>query len=391
MSALSLGGHSENGFSLDPSSTQAFKAIGSLKDHLVHRKDSLDPSKLKAVVIGGGTGAPVSIRTLLALGVQTSAVVAMADDGGSTGILREEAHVTPPGDVRKCLAAFAVDPDDPLTKAFKYRFDFARNHTLGNLMLSALENATGSFPEAIKICGQLLGARGHVYPSTLNNVTLCARTLDGRVLRGQALASHSSTALEQVWLESPEECLPYMEAIRAIRQADLIVLGPGSLFTSIIPNLLVPGIVDAIAQSHAYTVFVCSLADQQGETWGLSAREHVEALLRHGMRDKLDYALIHSSGKPKKSRFTTGAFEAIAGPASLESAMTEMRDGKNLPARVKIRSVKITQEDIDAIQDQGPVVILRDMKDPLRPTWHDPSALADAFMGVFKLCRSQQR
>ena len=391
MSALSLGGHSENGFSLDPSSTQAFKAIGSLKDHLVHRKDSLDPSKLKAVVIGGGTGAPVSIRTLLALGVQTSAVVAMADDGGSTGILREEAHVTPPGDVRKCLAAFAADPDDPLTKAFKYRFDFARNHTLGNLMLSALENATGSFPEAIKICGQLLGARGHVYPSTLNNVTLCARTLDGRVLRGQALASHSSTALEQVWLESPEECLPYMEAIRAIRQADLIVLGPGSLFTSIIPNLLVPGIVDAIAQSHAYTVFVCSLADQQGETWGLSAREHMEALLRHGMRDKLDYALIHSSGKPKKSRFTTGAFEAIAGPASLESAMTEMRDGKNLPARVKIRSVKITQEDIDAIQDQGPVVILRDMKDPLRPTWHDPSALADAFMGVFKLCRSQQR
>lgn len=391
MSALSLGGHSENGFSLDPSSTQAFKAIGSLKDHLVHRKDSLDPSKLKAVVIGGGTGAPVSIRTLLALGVQTSAVVAMADDGGSTGILREEARVTPPGDVRKCLAAFAADPDDPLTKAFKYRFDFARNHTLGNLMLSALENATGSFPEAIKICGQLLGARGHVYPSTLNNVTLCARTLDGRVLRGQALASHSSTALEQVWLESPEECLPYMEAIRAIRQADLIVLGPGSLFTSIIPNLLVPGIVDAIAQSHAYTVFVCSLADQQGETWGLSAREHVEALLRHGMRDKLDYALIHSSGKPKKSRFTTGAFEAIAGPASLESAMTEMRDGKNLPARVKIRSVKITQEDIDAIQDQGPVVILRDMKDPLRPTWHDPSALADAFMGVFKLCRSQQR
>ena len=391
MSALSLGGHSENGFSLDPSSTQAFKAIGSLKDHLVHRKDSLDPSKLKAVVIGGGTGAPVSIRTLLALGVQTSAVVAMADDGGWTGILREEAHVTPPGDVRKCLAAFAADPDGPLTKAFKYRFDFARNHTLGNLMLSALENATGSFPEAIKICGQLLGARGHVYPSTLNNVTLCARTLDGRVLRGQALASHSSTALEQVWLESPEECLPYMEAIRAIRQADLIVLGPGSLFTSIIPNLLVPGIVDAIAQSHAYTVFVCSLADQQGETWGLSAREHVEALLRHGMRDKLDYALIHSSGKPKKSRFTTGAFEAIAGPASLESAMTEMRDGKNLPARVKIRSVKITQEDIDAIQDQGPVVILRDMKDPLRPTWHDPSALADAFMGVFKLCRSQQR
>lgn len=392
MSALSMGGHSEHGFRLDPSSTQAFRAVGSsLKRKLPLVFDEVDPTKLKAVVIGGGTGAPVSIRTLLALGVQTSAVVAMADDGGSTGILREEAHVTPPGDIRKCLAAFASDPDDPLTKAFKYRFDFARNHTLGNLMLSALENATGSFPEAIKICGQLLGAKGRVYPSTLNNVTLCARTQDGRVLRGQSLACKSSTALEQVWLESPDECLPYMEAIRAIRQADIIVLGPGSLFTSIIPNLLVPGIVDAISQSNARTVFVCSLADQQGETWGLSAREHVEALLRHGMRGCLDYVLIHSAGKPKKSRFTTDAFEAVAGPASQESAMMELRDGKSLPARVKIRSVKISQDDVDAIHAQGPVVLLRDMKDPERPTWHDPTALADAFMGVFKLCHSRQR
>lgn len=392
MSALNIGqGHSEHGFRLDPSSTQAFRRVDSIKRHLSLRSDNLDPTHLKAVVIGGGTGAPVSIRALLALGVQTSAVVAMADDGGSTGILREEAHVTPPGDIRKCLAAFAADPDDPLTKAFKYRFDFARNHTLGNLMLSALENATGSFPEAIKICGKLLGARGHVYPSTLNNVTLCARTQDGRILHGQALASKSATALDQVWLESPEECLPYMEAIRAIRQADIVVLGPGSLFTSIIPNLLVPGIVDAIAQSKARTVFVCSLADQQGETWGLSAREHVEALLRHGMRGCLDYVLIHSDGKPYKARSITGAFEAVAGEASQKSAMSEMRDGLSLPEHTKIRSVKVSQEDVDAIQAQGPVVLLRDMKDPLRPTWHDPTALADAFMGVFKLCHLRQR
>ena len=278
--SISFGKHAKHspGFSVDESSTQAFKAVGPIEVN-AHRIHDVDPAKLKAVVIGGGTGAPMSIKTLLALGVQTSAVVAMADDGGSTGILREEAHVTPPGDIRKCLAAFAANPEDPLTKAFKYRFDFARNHTLGNLMLSALEEATGSFPEAIKICGQLLGARGHVYPSTLNNVTLCARTLDGRNLRGQSVAGKSSTALEQVWLESPEQCLPYLEALRAIRQADVVVLGPGSLFTSIIPNLLVPGIVDAIRQSKAKTVFVCSLADQQGETWGLSAREHVEALL----------------------------------------------------------------------------------------------------------------
>lgn len=165
----------------------------------------------------------------------------MADDGGSTGILRAEAKVTPPGDIRKCLAAFAENPDDPFTKAFKYRFEFARNHTLGNLMLSALEEATGSFPEAVKICGKLLGSKGRVYPSTLNNVVLNARTLDGRTLHGQATACKSETALDTVWLESTGQPMPYVEAIRAIYDADFIVLGPGSLFTSIIPNLLVPG------------------------------------------------------------------------------------------------------------------------------------------------------
>lgn len=382
----SPGLHREHGFISDSTCTQAFAAVGELQADSVHGAD-VDFSDYNVVVIGGGTGAPVSIRTLLALGANTSAVVSMADDGGSTGILREEAHVTPPGDIRKCLAAFAANPDDPFTKAFKYRFDFARNHTLGNLMLSALENATGSFPEAVKICGQMLGAKGHVYPSTLNNITLCARTCDGQTLRGQAVASKSKTALEEVWLESPERCLPYVEALRAIRQADLIVLGPGSLFTSIIPNLLVPGIVDAISQSKGKTVFVCSLADQQGETWGLSAREHVEALLRHGMQGCLDYVLIHSSGKPKRKSIDAGTFEAIAGAGSAKHAVTEQRTGANLGA--DIRPVSVSQADIDAIQAQGPVVLVRNMVDPERPTWHDPKALAEAFVGVLKLCRSR--
>ena len=143
-------------FSHDPSATAAFAALR--ESQPVVARDE----RLRVVVIGGGTGAPVSIRTLLSMGLDTSAVVAMADDGGSTGILREEADVTPPGDVRKCIAAMAADPNDPLTKAFKYRFSFARNHTLGNLMLSALEDAAGSFPEAISICERLLDARGHV-------------------------------------------------------------------------------------------------------------------------------------------------------------------------------------------------------------------------------------
>ena len=140
-------------FRQDPSATAAFAAL---------RPAAPAPrqgERQRAVVIGGGTGAPMSIRTLLSLGLETSAVVAMADDGGSTGILREEADVTPPGDVRKCIAAFARDPNDPLTRAFKYRFSVARNHTLGNLMLAALEDASGSFPEAVRICERLLDAQ----------------------------------------------------------------------------------------------------------------------------------------------------------------------------------------------------------------------------------------
>ncbi len=142
--------------------------------------------KLKAVVIGGGTGAPVSIRTLLSLDAEVSAVVAMADDGGSTGVIREEAGSLAPGDIRKCLVAMARDHDDPLTRAFKYRFAFAGDHALGNLMLAALEDATGSFPRAIEICERILEARGHVFPSTLDPVVLTAVTRDGDALTGQA-------------------------------------------------------------------------------------------------------------------------------------------------------------------------------------------------------------
>ena len=185
--------HMEGGhFPHDPSMTEAFAPL--------YAADPVVPetSSLKAVVIGGGTGAPVSIRTLLSMGVETSAVVAMADDGGSTGILRERAGVTPPGDIRKCICAMAADPEDPLTRAFKYRFPFADNHTLGNLMLSALEDATGEFPQAVQICERLLNARGHVYPSTLDRVSLVARTRDGRYIEGQAVACHSRTALAHV-------------------------------------------------------------------------------------------------------------------------------------------------------------------------------------------------
>lgn len=344
-------------------------------------------SPLRAVVIGGGTGAPVSIRTLLSLGIETNAVVAMADDGGSTGILREKADVTPPGDVRKCIAAFADDPYDPLVKAFKYRFSIANNHTLGNLMLAALEDACGSFPEAISICERLLNAQGHVYPSTLDHVTLRALTKDGRVLDGQAVACHSKTALESVNLCTESGAVtPYLPALRAIQGSDLIVLGPGSLFTSIIPNLLVPGVIDSIRKSHGCVVFVCSLADVQGETWGLSAKEHVQALMDHGMAGLIDYVLVHTPVALRAESPATGSFLAVSGEQPEHASISDLDDAR---LSGKIRPVPITYQDVLKIQAKGPVVIARDLVDKDRPTWHSPEALRDAMLQVIKLMQTR--
>lgn len=374
-------------FRIDPSATASFSAI---KDKIPRIEMRIGPGRhLRAVVIGGGTGAPMSIRTLLSLGVETSAVVAMADDGGSTGVLREEADVTPPGDIRKCIAAFARDPSDPLVRAFKYRFAVARDHALGNLMLAALEDACGSFPEAIAICERLLDAQGHVYPSTLDHVTLSARTRDGRLLDGQAVACHSRTALESVELHgSCGAVKPYAPALDAIRGADLIVLGPGSLFTSVIPNLLVPGVIDAIAQSRGRVLFVCSLADVQGETWGLTAREHVEALCAHGMEGLLDYVLVHSSVPLRAESPATDRFIAVSG-SDLEHSSTSDLDDYELAN--KTRPVAISYRDMMAIQAKGPIVIARDLADPEHPTWHAPLAMREAFHQVIKMSIARRR
>lgn len=373
-------------FNIDPSAVSYF-------DESISEFDSFDIDEFidepfRGVVIGGGTGAPVSIRTLLSLGIETNAVVAMADDGGSTGILREEADVTPPGDVRKCIAAFADDPLDPFVRAFKYRFSIANNHTLGNLMLAALEDACGSFPEAISICERLVNAQGHVYPSTLDHVTLRALTKDGQILDGQALACHSKTALESVNLVYEGMSIsPYKPALRAIRNADLIVLGPGSLFTSIIPNLLVPGVLDAIRRSRGSVLFVCSVADAQGETWGLSAREHYQALIDHGMGGLIDYVLVHTPVQLRAESPATGSFIAVSGEDPEHGSISDYDD---IGLSGSIRPVPITYQDVLKIQAQGSVVIARDLVDRKRPTWHNPASFRDAVLQVIKLILSRR-
>ena len=342
-------------FGHDPSATAVFAALPEVSPEDKPR------DKVRAVVIGGGTGAPVSIRTLLSMGIETSAVVAMADDGGSTGILRDQAGATAPGDIRKCLTAMAADAEDPFTKAFKVRFGFAENHTLGNLVLSALEVTGGSFPKAIEVCEGLLDARGHVYPSTLGRVSLVAKTRDGRTLLGQAVASHSRTALKRVALESDEPIVAYGPACEAIKQADLVVLGPGSLFTSIIPNLLVPGIVEAIKASRATTVFVCSIADLQGETRNMSVMEHFDALEAHGMKNLVNVMLVQSTAA------------RIPDPA----------DGSR-------HALVASKAEIEALTSLGVRVLAADYAESEHPTWHDPARLRHAFAEVLKSCHSIQ-
>jgi uncharacterized cofD-like protein len=340
-------------------------------------------SSLKAVVIGGGTGAPVSIRALLACGVQTSAVVAMADDGGSTGLLREHTGMVPPGDIRKCLVAMAADPSSTWVKAFQQRFSYVNDHTLGNLILTALSDASNSFPEAIALCGQLLEARGMVYPSTLENVMLTGRTRDGKHLNGQAIICASDTALSSVSLE-PARPQAYEPALEALREADLIVLGPGSLFTSIIPNLLVPGVLEAIRESRGITVFLCSLADMQGETWGLTSAELVEALLDHGMRDLLDVVVIHQHSEVKAPGSVTASFAAV-------NANMPFTTAENAAVASTVRRVQFNPELAQRIESQGPLLLVRDLVDPLRPTWHDVSVLSEVFEGVLVACPSRRK
>ena len=357
---------SNDPFKIDPLLTSAFQTLSVDEPKTGAQAQRRKP---KVVVIGGGKGASLSIRTLLSLDVDVSAVVSMADDGGSTGIIRKEAHVSPPGDVRKCLCAMAADQNDPFTHAFRYRFEFARNHTLGNLMLSALEHETGSFPEAVKICGKLLNARGRVYPSTLDNVALSAIDVNGKMLVGQAAASHSERPLRRVWLVAPEGCHPYDEALQAIRDADAIVLGPGSLFTSVIPNLLVPGVIEAIRASKGKSIFACNVSDFDGETQGFSSRDHVAALLEHGMEGLLDYAVLHSVGSLKPLAVVQSRIDALPSTA--------------------IPPVRTAIEDVDWIRSRGIRTYIRNLSNPDRPEWHNPYAWRQALEEIFSQCLSR--
>jgi uncharacterized cofD-like protein len=247
------------------------------------------------VTIGGGTGLAALLSGLKTFTSNLTAVVTVADDGGSSGLLRRDMGVLPPGDIRNCLVALA-DDESLLGRLFQYRFPDGglRGHSFGNLFLAALTEVTGDFELAVAESSSVLNVRGRVLPATLEDVQLHAQLEGGEQVAGEStITAHARRPL-RVWL-SPAAPPPLPQSLEAIAGAELVVLGPGSLFTSIIPNLLIPGVREALRSTHARVVYVCNVMTQPGETDGFSAADHVEALCRHGAAGLIDVVLVNET------------------------------------------------------------------------------------------------
>jgi uncharacterized cofD-like protein len=224
-----------------------------------------------------------------------SAIVAVSDDGGSSGRLRDELQMPPPGDIRNCMVALSED-SNLLSRLFRHRFRGMGDlggHNFGNLFLAALSEITGDFAEAVKLSSEILASKGHIYPATDADVRLAAELSDGTVTKGETEIGKIGPSIKRLYLE-PADCKPMPEALAAIANADLITLGPGSLFTSLLPPLLVQGVPEAIESSKAVKVFVCNLMTQPGETNGMTSRRHLEIVRDYAPELKFDYLVVNS-------------------------------------------------------------------------------------------------
>jgi uncharacterized cofD-like protein len=299
----------------------------------------------RVVAIGGGTGLPKVLRALVAIGADPTAVVTMADDGGSSGRLRRTYGILPPGDVRNCLVALA-EPDSELARVFQYRFSAGEElsgHAVGNLILASLADLDGSFPAAVTSAERMLNTCGHVLPSTLADVELHAKDATGKMIAGQALVA-CSPDIAQVYLE-PSEPPAYEPALDAVETADAILIGPGSVYTSLLPNFLVSGMLGALKRSPARVTYICNVANQRGETHGMDCVDHVRALLDHGLLGIVEAVVVHDTG-----RFPT-------------------------PADSPAPPVACGPEEQRRLAELGLQVIAADLVDPADPLHHDVDRL----------------
>jgi uncharacterized cofD-like protein len=323
----------------------------------------------KVVAIGGGHGLSTLLRGLKEQTSNITAIVTVADDGGSSGRLRRDLGVLPPGDFRNCITALA-DDEAMTTHLFQYRFGSGsglNGHSFGNLFITAMAEVTGSFERAILESGRVLAVQGQVLPSTLQNVTLTAdlaparrpgpsagarASMDGELSRvsGESRIPQAEGAIQHVYLD-PSDVPAYPGAVRALLDADLIVAGPGSLYTSVLPNLLVPAIADAVEASPACKVYVCNVATQQGETEGYTVGDHVEALKKHVSRSLFPIVLANDN------------FLASSGS----------NDGPESQASVEMVSLEVPS-------DADWRIVTADLADTSHPWRHDSLKLARALM-----------
>ncbi|MDI3328398.1 MAG: YvcK family protein [Alicyclobacillaceae bacterium] len=260
-------------------------------------------SRPRVVVIGGGTGQSVLLRGLKRYDIDITAVVTVADDGGSSGRLRSAFGMPPPGDIRNCLVALA-DTEPLMERLWQHRFqgsdDGLAGHSFGNLFIAAMSDVTGDFETAVREASRVLAVRGRVLPAARRAVVLRGILDDGREVTGESRLPQAGGRIVRVAISPPDAEAPE-EVVEAIEKADVIVVGPGSLFTSILPNLLVPRVSEAIRRSRAWKIYVCNVMTQPGETDGFSASDHVRAVYEHTGFPFFDYAVVHTAPVPEEA------------------------------------------------------------------------------------------
>ncbi len=311
----------------------------------------------KVVTIGGGTGLSVLLTGLKEFTNNIAAIVTVADDGGSSGRLRQEFDILPPGDIRNCLVALA-DAPALMRELFQFRFDTKSElggHSFGNLFITVMTRLTGDFEKAIKETSKVLALKGQVIPSTLNNVRLVAEHKDGSTTVGEEKIPKAQKPINKVMLDPvASEATP--DAVKAIKEAQIIILGPGSLYTSIIPNLLIKEISDAIVESKATKVYVCNVMTQPGETDGYSVCDHIRAMVNHSHPRILDYCIINTGEVPTDIRRRYASQNAYF-------VINDRRKIENMGYRV-------IEDDFTTIE-----------KDVIR---HDPIKLAKIILGLIE-------
>ena len=291
---------------------------------------------LNFVAIGGGNGLSTllsGLKRFVDAGENEpvwidglSAIVAVTDDGGSSGRLRDELQMLPPGDIRNCMVALSED-SATISKLFQHRFRGEGDlggHSFGNIFLAALTEITGDFAEAVKLSSEILASKGHIYPATVSDVRLAAELVNGTTVRGETKISHVGTMIKRLFLE-PADCKPMPEALNAIRDADVISIGPGSLFTSLLPPILVEGVSDAIANSRAVKIFICNLMTQPGETDGFTSRHHLELVRQYAPAIDFDYVVVndHPISEKQLEMYAGEGAEQIGVKGSITPAVIE--------------------------------------------------------------------